>query len=258
MCKLLSHGGLFSGVGGFSIGAALAGIPTKWECELDSFCQAVLGNRFNHKQQYGNIKEAKGFEHVDIISAGFPCQDISVSGKGKGLQGSRSGLYWEAWRVVREVRPRFFIIENSPMLVVRGLGTILQSLTEIGYDAEWQCIPLSAFGANQERERIYLIAYPNEVRREYSIFVQPRSNNLKFPWQPKESVTQWSKWKSWFEQDCDLANGQEAYSPLLRVDDGLPSGLDKSRIEAMGNSVSPIVAHYLFECIKRRVSAMSR
>ena len=95
---------------------------------------------------------------VDLVAAGFPCQDISLAGKGRGLDGERSGLFFEAMRVVRDVRPRFVFLENSPAITVRGLGRVLGELAELGFDAEWTCLPASAVGAPHRRNRWWLLA----------------------------------------------------------------------------------------------------
>ena len=98
---------------------------------------------------------------VDLICGGFPCQDISVAGKGAGLEGERSGLWNDFARVIRTVRPRWVVIENVPALTARGLGTVLGDLAEIGFDAEWHCIPACAVGALHRRERIWIVANSN-------------------------------------------------------------------------------------------------
>ena len=98
---------------------------------------------------------------VDLICGGFPCQDISVAGKGAGIAGERSGLWHDFARVIRTVRPRWVVIENVPALTARGLGTVLGDLAEIGFDAEWHCVPASAVGAPHQRERIWIVAVWN-------------------------------------------------------------------------------------------------
>lgn len=100
-----------------------------------------------------------------ILSGGFPCQDISIAGKGAGIHGERSGLWFEYWRLIRDLRPRFAIMENVGMLIHRGLREVLGSLAEIGYDAEWQDIRASDVGAPHRRERIWIVAYPEHDGR---------------------------------------------------------------------------------------------
>jgi DNA (cytosine-5)-methyltransferase 1 len=102
---------------------------------------------------------------VDLICGGFPCQDISVAGKGAGLAGERSGLWNDFARIVRAVRPRWVVIENVPALTARGLGTVLGDLAEIGFDAEWHCIPASAVGAPHRRERVWIVGNAQRNRR---------------------------------------------------------------------------------------------
>lgn len=98
---------------------------------------------------------------VDVLCGGFPCQDLSVAGKGAGLDGSRSGLWSEYARLIGELRPRYVIVENVPALLARGFGRVLGDLAALGYDAEWDCIPASAFGAPHRRDRVWVVAYPS-------------------------------------------------------------------------------------------------
>jgi DNA (cytosine-5)-methyltransferase 1 len=102
---------------------------------------------------------------VDLICGGFPCQDISVAGKGAGLAGARSGLWHDFARIIRTVQPRWVVIENVPALTARGLGTVLGDLAEIGFDSEWHCIPASAVGAPHRRERIWIVGNAQRNRR---------------------------------------------------------------------------------------------
>lgn len=104
--------------------------------------------------------EMEGIESAEIITAGFPCQDISLAGTGAGLSGDRSGLWWQVRRAIRMVRPRFALLENVAALLNRGMGTVLGSLAAIRYDAEWHCIPASYVGARQLRDRVWIVANP--------------------------------------------------------------------------------------------------
>jgi DNA (cytosine-5)-methyltransferase 1 len=101
---------------------------------------------------------------IDVVCGGFPCQDISTAGKGAGITGERSGLWVEMCRVIGEVRPRYAIVENVAALLGRGLDQVLGDLAEIGYDAEWHCIPAAAVGAPHRRDRIWIVAYPQSQR----------------------------------------------------------------------------------------------
>lgn len=108
------------------------GIPTLWNCELELFQRNLLKQNFPETKQYEDIRELRNPGYVDIISGGFPCQDISIAGKGTGIVGERSGLWSEMFRIVREVRPRYVLIENSPMLLVRGFERVLCDLSQSG------------------------------------------------------------------------------------------------------------------------------
>ena len=99
--------------------------------------------------------------HPDVLCGGFPCQDVSLAGKRKGItEGTRSGLWYEYVRLIEEIRPKYVIAENVPGLLAAGIETVLQELAEIGYDAEWEVLSASAVGAPHRRERVFLVAYP--------------------------------------------------------------------------------------------------
>lgn len=157
MKRELTHGSLFSGVEGFGLGAALAGIKTEWSCEFEKYQTKVIKKNFGDGHTvYGDIRTLENPPFANIISGGFPCQDISVAGKGAGIKGSRSGLWGQMHRIIGEVRPDYVIIENSPQLRKRGFEYVLHGLSEIGYDAQWQCLQGSFLGLQQRRERIYI------------------------------------------------------------------------------------------------------
>jgi DNA (cytosine-5)-methyltransferase 1 len=99
--------------------------------------------------------------YVDVLCGGFPCQDLSYAGKGAGLDGERSGLWAEYARLVRELRPRYVVVENVGALLARGIDVVLGDLAACGYDAEWDCIPASAVGAPHRRDRVWIVAYPD-------------------------------------------------------------------------------------------------
>lgn len=188
---------LFAGIGGFGYAARLAGLP-------DGF---------------------------GILTGGFPCQDISIAGKGEGIGGERSGLWSEQARLVGDLRPRLAFVENVSELLDRWLGVVLGSLAEIGYDAEWHCIPASSVGAIQERDRIWIVAYPVGTRRERLVesinFGEVGSRGLR----GAEDLLNYDPFKP----------GDSWPQPLLRrMDDGLPRRVD--RLRALGNAIVPAVA----------------
>jgi DNA (cytosine-5)-methyltransferase 1 len=151
----------FSGIGGFSLAARwLGGIETVQFVERDPYCQQVLAKHWPTVPIHDDIctfQPEPG--SADIICGGFPCQDISQAGKGAGLAGSRSGLFYELLRVVRLVGPRYIVLENVAAITHRGMDTVLGALAEAGYDAEWACIPAAAVGACHQRDRWWCVAY---------------------------------------------------------------------------------------------------
>ena len=158
---------LFAGAGGGILAGRMLGWRTVCAVEFDEYARAVLLAR----QDDGSLEpfpvwdDVRTFDGlpwrglVDVVSGGFPCQDISVAGKGDGLDGERSGLWREMARIIREVRPRFAYVENSPALTSRGLDVVLGDLASLGYDAEWGVLGASDVGAPHRRERIWVVAH---------------------------------------------------------------------------------------------------
>ena len=153
-------GSLFAGIGGFDLGLERAGMRVRWQCEINEWCRRVLAKHWPDVVRYGDITtiDWSTVEPVDVLCGGFPCQDISLAGKGAGLSGERSGLWFEMLRVVREVGPRFVLVENSPALTCRGLGTVLGDLASLGYDAKWGVLGAHHAGAPHKRDRIWIVA----------------------------------------------------------------------------------------------------
>jgi DNA (cytosine-5)-methyltransferase 1 len=163
---------LFSGIGGFSLGLERTGyFNTVAFCEIDAAARRVLNKRWPHVPIYEDIREltadrlsAVGIA-VDVICGGFPCQDISQAGLRGGIVSERSGLWAEYFRLIGELRPRYAIIENVTALRNQGLALVLQNLNEIGYCAEFHCIPACALGHSHQRDRIWVVAYPDTNTR---------------------------------------------------------------------------------------------
>lgn len=172
MLKVLD---LFSGIGGFSLGLErTGGFKTVAFCEIEAYPRRVLAKHWPGVPLYDDVRTltaerlaADGIG-VDVICGGFPCQDISVAGNQAGLDGERSGLWSEIARLAGELRPRFVIVENVAALLSgdggRWFGAVLGDLAALGFDAEWHCIPASAVGAPHQRDRVWLVAYPGQVR----------------------------------------------------------------------------------------------
>jgi DNA (cytosine-5)-methyltransferase 1 len=168
---MIALGSLFSGIGGLERGLerAIPGARTRWQVEIDPFCNRVLERHWPHAKRWKDVRDfathletygsARRVGAVEVICGGFPCQDLSVAGNGAGLDGARSGLFFDALRVVRALRPRVVVLENVSALLARGLGRVLGELAACGYDAEWDCVPASAVGAPHRRDRIFIVAH---------------------------------------------------------------------------------------------------
>jgi DNA (cytosine-5)-methyltransferase 1 len=159
----ITFGSLFAGIGGIDLGFERCGMKCKWQVEINDYAQKVLAKHWPKVHRERDIRECstRNLERVDIIAGGFPCQDISYAGLGAGLDGERSGLFFEAIRLVRELQPRAVVLENVAALLTRGLDRVLGTLAEIGYDAEWHCIPAAYVGAPHIRDRVFVLAYAN-------------------------------------------------------------------------------------------------
>ncbi|MCP4153037.1 MAG: DNA (cytosine-5-)-methyltransferase [bacterium] len=168
---------LFSGIGGFSLGAEWAGMEFEnhFFSEIDPYAIKVYLKNFPDAINLGDITKIDGKELKEkygdnwILTGGFPCQDISGAGKGEGITGERSILWFDYRRLIRDLRPRFAIVENVGMFVRRGLREVLGSLAEIGYNAVWQDIRAEDMGAPHKRERFIVVTYPSESGRESRI-----------------------------------------------------------------------------------------
>lgn len=163
---------LFAGAGGGILGGHLLGWRTVCAVERDAYAAQVLAQRQNDGAlpAFPIWSDVCSFDGrpwrglVDVVSGGFPCQDISAAGNGDGIDGARSGLWREMARIVGEVRPAYVYVENSPLLVGRGLALVLGDLAEMGYDAKWCIVSASDLDAPHQRERIWIVANDNRVR----------------------------------------------------------------------------------------------
>lgn len=179
----MNVGSLFSGIGGFDLGFERAGMRVSWQVEQDAYCRAVLARHFPDAARLEDVREvgAGTLDPVDLVCGGFPCQDLSIAGRGAGIDGARSGLWSEFARIVRELRPRYVVVENVPALLTgkgkrweRGpIGRVLGDLAEARYDAEWACLSARELGAPHLRKRVWIVAYP-ERDAEAGAAAEPR------------------------------------------------------------------------------------
>ena len=167
---------LFAGAGGGILGGKLLGWRTVCAVEWEPYPASVLCARQNDGflESFPIWDDVQTFDGrpwrgiVDVVSGGFPCQDISAAGKGAGIDGERSGMWGEMARIIHEVQPRYVFVENSPMLTGRGLGRVLGDLASMGFDAKWGVLGAADVGANHKRDRIWIVAHANSIGRQKS------------------------------------------------------------------------------------------
>lgn len=236
---------LFSGIGGLTLALQEWVSPIAY-CEIEPYAQGVLASRMSE----GKLPIAPIWDDVrtlsasilpikpDIIYGGFPCQDISVAGRGKGLAGERSGLYFEISRLIEECQPRFVFLENVPAIRTRGLDVVIKDLADQGYDLRWTDLSAAEVGANHKRNRWWLLAYRNRGDRR----ALQRGGV-----QSQISTTERSG-SSVIRQDILKHNNWWAVEPAMgRVVNGLPFRVD--RIKGLGNAVVPIQAKEAFKIL---------
>jgi DNA (cytosine-5)-methyltransferase 1 len=261
-------GSLFAGIGGFDLGLERAGFDIAWQVEIDPYCQRVLAKHWPTVQRYGDIRAVdwQSVEPVDLLCGGFPCQDISLAGKGAGLSGERSGLWFEYAKAIDALRPSYVLIENVAALRSRGLDQVLGSLAALGYDAEWHCIPACAVGAPHRRDRVWIVAYSAQqlfdgggnAGQAGGIESTDSSEDVADP--PREGLEGSgnvtgenrcgkearlfgcggkSEWRHWeFEPE------------LGRVAHGIPNRVD--RLRGLGNAIVPQIAEWIGRWIQFR------
>ncbi|MCP3683372.1 MAG: DNA cytosine methyltransferase [bacterium] len=268
---------LFSGIGGFRLGAEWAGMKfdKEYHSDIDEYANKVYAQHFPKSKQLGDITKID-FEKLKdgnefLISGGFPCQDISIAGKGEGIEGKRSGLWSEMWRAIRVLRPRFAIIENVSAITFRGLDRVLADLAEIGYSAEWQDIRAEDVDAPHRRERIWIVAYPEQARwrerangERIGFAMQGRreaSNNLSDSGEAQGIMAYPSEQGLEGQEPEGRDRGQQGLltersqwpvePSICRVVNGLPNR--SHRLRCLGNSIVPQIAQLLFEQIKEEI-----
>lgn len=240
-----TFGSLFAGIGGIDLGLERAGWRCIWQVEIDPFRRAILEKHWPDVPKHGAIEEVdlEQLEVPDLIAGGFPCQPVSDHGRRDGTEGGR-WLWPYMARCVQALRPRFVLVENIVALRRRGLSDVLSDLHACGYDAEWDDIAASEFGAPHRRARLFLIAYPSGQRWWASgVFDRPHEVPRDLLWDAAEGVSEWEGWKHWLVQGVRRGDWQEAPAAPGSMDDGVPGRLD--RIRALGDAVVPQVAEYI-------------
>lgn len=240
----LTMGSLFAGTGGFELAGQLNGIKTLWNCEIDDLKRQKLKKNFPHAQQYADIRDCRYPERVDILTGGFPCQDLSIANQSrlatKGISGPRSGLWKEYGRLLREIRPSVIVFENSPMLLVSGLEHVLCDLSRSGYDAEWECFYATQWGYPHGRKRIYGVAYAVGFGWENCL----EGGGILQKVLPERTPRQVA-----LSMPTKRYGRHSDYSSV-RMHDGFSQELDKSRIHDCGNAVVVDIPQAILQQIK--------
>ncbi len=246
---------LFAGAGGGILGGKLLVWRTVCAVEWDAYAASVLVARQNDGalDPFPIWDDVQTFDGrpwrgiVDVVSGGFPCQDISAAGKGAGITGEKSGMWKHMARIIGEVRPCYAFVENSPMLTGRGLGTVLGDLAEMGYDAEWCVLGASDVGAPHKRERIWILAYdPTFGTNRMEKDKQKKSEKINIEcldWRSSVPLDlhPFMEWR-FPEGGCDAC----------RNDNDLAIAMD--RIERIGNGQVPAVAATAWNILMERIN----
>jgi len=291
----MSIGSLFSGIGGLELGLERAGLgPVAWQVELDPWCREVLSKHWPDAERHEDVRTvgAANLSPVDVICGGFPCQDISVAGRGKGLTGERSGLWYEMLRIVRELEPRVVVVENVPALQRRGLDAVAKGLRDAGYSVEATRIQAEDVDAPHRRERLFVVAYADgnplrkrperNARREKTL--QPSENaelehaGQELAYADGDGCEGVAASRLHVHGECRHdAFGRHRFPPrrgdedawrtwtehdgpqpgVCRGADGFSSRLDgfarRNRLKALGNAVVPQVAEVIGRRIQERL-----
>ncbi len=241
----MRFGSLFAGIGGLDLGLERAGMECAWQVEIDDYCRRVLTKHWPNVPKFRDVREcgAANLPAVDLICGGFPCQDISNAGKRAGIEGERSGLWSEYYRIICELRPRFVLVENVAALLERGMGRVLGDLAESGYDAEWTLLSAADLGAPHLRERVFICAYTNGNRLEEN------SNQTPICHAPiyrgmRRRLGEVGYARQWF-------GSWPIGARPLGMDDGISADVD--RIRSLGNAVVPQCAEFIGRMILRNL-----
>lgn len=282
----------FSGIGGFDLGFEMAGMKVVMQCEIDPFCRKVLKQHWPDIPLYGDIATitSNQIPYADIFVAGFPCQDLSLAnqGKRKGLEGERSGRFYDFIQLVEERQPRWIVLENVPGLLNSNFGrdfaVVLNALDRCGYGVSWRVFDSKFFGTPQRRRRVFLVGSFGSIRSA-KVLLDDRAFKVSNQSSRGEEKTVANRFRK-SNQESNLYSIQHAsvgrkhtagpQSKGFRNDEetwtldsrgssdvvcktdgsfgvreasGFPCGLDSRRFRTLGNAVTVYVAKYIAERI---------
>lgn len=243
---------LFAGAGGGVLAGHILGWRTICAVERDAYAAQVLAQRQNDGVLppfpiWSDVRSFDGSRWrglIDVISGGFPCQDISCAGPGTGIQGSRSGLWKDMARIISEVLPEEVFLENSPMLVGRGLALVVSELAEMGYDTEWCVVSAADLGAPHRRERIWLLGRRADASASPAVAHSSRQHVQRLFTQRTRTHLRGQSLKRSIGPCSDGPSRWPPEPDLGRVADGVASRVD--RLKALGNGQVPRVAAAAF------------
>jgi DNA (cytosine-5)-methyltransferase 1 len=291
----MTVGSLFAGIGGFDLAAERVGWTVKWQVEIDPFCRRVLEKHWPQVRRYEDVRKQVGYrrdvygyidahaakyclEPVDVICGGFPCQPVSLAGA-RRAQSDERWLWPDFERIIRELRPRYVVVENVPGLLTAGFGDVLGGLAALGMDAEWESIPARAVGANHRRERVWIVAYPSGSRLEERGVFTGRRRGARGASERQDAVVAGDvsdanggrceeRAQLHGEPTQDPANGDSCWGHLDgcgcagwwatepnvgRVAHGVPARVD--RLRGLGNAIVPQIAEWIFGRINEAEAA---
>lgn len=243
MTTPLTFGSLFTGFGGLDLGLERAGLQCAWQVEINDYATKVLEKRWPHVLRFRDIRDCGTWNlpSVDVLAGGFPCQDISLSGPGTGLDGERSGLWSEFARLVCTLQPRYVIVENVAALLYRGVWRVLADLAASRYDAQWRVFRASDFGYPHERRRLFIVAYTDKERCFcFNPYHAQGGFSLYPAQQASEEVVLLRNVVAQLEQRWSTPS-------VCGIDDGVSGWLE--RLEGVGNAVVPEIAQYVGHCV---------
>lgn len=258
---MMTHGSLFSGIGGFDLAAEWMGWENVFHCEWNPFCQKVLNKNFPNSKLYADINnfEARGYRGtIDVISGGFPCQPYSLAGKQKGDQDERH-LWPQMLRVINDVKPRWVIGENVPGLINWNGGLVFEqvqvSLENQGYEVQTFVLPACGIGALHKRERVWFVANLSSKG-----VIRKRMDNGRKNIKRDTFQTEWSEiWDSFRLVNESVAPSKFSYNTksghvcepiVVGINDGVSAGMDELRNSALGNAIVPGMALKIFKAIE--------
>ena len=248
---------LFSGIGGLDLGLQRAGMTIAGQVEIDPWCRKVLAKHWPEVPRHDDVRTCAqwwgGRPVPDLICGGFPCQPFSSAGLRRGTADER--WLWPAFAdTIRRLRPRFVLMENVARLLDAALGNVLGDLAACGYDAEWDCIPAEAVGAPHERDRVWIVAYPNPHSGRCQVSTQLNGHAAQ---DPPNGHSRWRHTDGLRDEVADAYREPLVRAPITRAErhpwpaepavgrvaHGIPRRVD--RLRGLGNAVVPQVAEHI-------------